>query len=36
MKVTFESEGVVKMAEKWLHKNVIISLEKTVTSESSL
>ena len=35
MKVTFESEGIVK-AEKWLHKNVIISLEKTVTSESSL
>ena len=28
MKVLFESQGKVKMAEKWLHKNFIISPKK--------
>ena len=36
MKVIFESQGKVKMAEKWLHKNVNISPKKTVTYENFL
>ena len=36
MKVIFESQGKVKMAEEWLHKNVNISPKKTVICENFL
>ena len=36
MKVIFESQGKLKMAEKWLHKNFNIFPKKTVTSENFL
>ena len=36
MEVIFEPQGRVKMAEKWLHKNVNISPKKTVTCENFL
>ena len=34
MKVIFEFQGRVKMAEKWMHKNVNISPKKIVTCKN--
>ena len=34
MKVTFDSQGKVKMAKKWLHKNVNIAPKRSVTWEN--
>ena len=36
MKVIFEFQGRVKMAEKWMHKNVNISPKKNVTCKNFL
>ena len=33
MKVKFEYQGIVKIAENWLHENINVSLKKTVTQE---